>query len=488
MKLIELLKNIKVLDSWHIDELEIKKIKYDSRQIEKGDLFVAVKGFATDGHKYIKNALRKGARAVVIEDVNYCSKEYPWVLVNNSRETLADLANNYFDHPSQKFTLIGVTGTNGKTTTTNLIAKILEQQGEKVGLIGTIHNRIGEEILFVERTTPESLDLQCLFAKMVEAQVTHVIMEVSSHALDLDRVRGCVFDIVVFTNLTQDHLDYHKNMENYFQAKAKLFSKADNQEKIAIINSDDSWGKKLLNICDCKKISYGLEEPCDLQGKDLHITPRGVSYLLDSNLVQLNLTGKFNAYNSLATLAVAKAIGIPIQQAVKSLSSVEGIAGRFQVVNPSDEFTVIVDYAHTPDSLVNILITAREITQGKIITVFGCGGDRDRTKRPLMGKVAAQYSDFCFITSDNPRTEDPLKIIEDILPGVKEVTGEEKFIVEVKRKDAIKKALTIAEKGDMVIIAGKGHENYQEINGKKYPFDDKLIVQDFLTKNQKGCD
>jgi len=485
MKLEALIKEIPKISVAQIMDIEITGIKYDSRQVQEGDLFVAIKGFKTDGHRYIKNALAQGAAAVVLEDKSYCSTEFPWILVENSRKALADLSAAFYDHPSRKFLLIGVTGTNGKTTTTNLIAKILEDQGEKVGLVGTIHNRIGEKIIPVERTTPESSDLQELFSQMVREGVTGVVMEVSSHALDLARVRGCEFDIAVFTNLTQDHLDYHKSMEEYYQAKAKLFTElgknaAKNYKKVAIINGDDPWGGRLLEETPVEKLSYGIDKNVDLKAEEIKISSSGVSYLLNGEKVNLQLTGKFNVYNSLASLAVVQSLQIPPEKAIGTLEKVTGIAGRFQLVEGAEDFAVIVDYAHTPDSLINILTTAQEFAKGRIITVFGCGGDRDRTKRPIMGKAAAQYSDYAIVTSDNPRTEDPQQIIEDILPGIKEVAGSDKYRVVVDRKEAITEALKMAKKDDIVIIAGKGHETYQEINGKKYPFDDKKVAEEIL--------
>jgi len=486
MLLENLLESIEKKAVSQVKDLRIKGIKYDSREVVQGDLFVAIKGFQTDGHQYIENALENGAVAVVLEDETYCTDRYPWILVSDSRLSLAQLSAAFFDYPSRKFTLIGVTGTNGKTTTTNLIARILEDAGYKVGLIGTIHNRIGSRILPGERTTPESLDLQKLFREMTEEGVTHVVMEVSSHALDLHRVTGSEFDLAVFTNLTQDHLDYHKSMEDYYQAKAKLFLGLDSPhnvkpgDKYAIVNTDDLWGKRLLKEIKVKTISYGIEQGAFFRADQIKITPTGVSFLVDDRMINLKLTGKFNVYNSLAALAAVHALGIPLEKGIASLEKVTGIPGRFQLVEGSGDITVIVDYAHTPDSLENILATAREFAQRRIITVFGCGGNRDRTKRPLMGKAAARYSDFCIITSDNPRNEEPEAIIEDILSGLKEISFENYRVV-VDRRQAITEALNLAEKGDIVIIAGKGHETYQEIKGKKYPFDDKQVAEEILS-------
>lgn len=485
MKLETLVQDISKIAIARIINIEIKGIKYDSRLVKPGDLFVAIKGFNTDGHQYIKNAIANGASAVVLEDKSYCSLEYPWVLVENSRNALADLSAVFYDHPSRNFLLVGVTGTNGKTTTTNLIAEIFADQGYKVGLVGTIHNRIGKKIIPVERTTPESSDLQELFSQMVAEKVTCAVIEVSSHALDLARVRGCEFDIAVFTNLTQDHLDYHKSMEEYYKAKAKLFTNlglnsTKNKKKIGIINGDDPWGQKLLAETTVEKLSYGVDKDVNLKAKEIKIASCGVNYHVNNHKVNLMLTGKFNVYNSLAALAVAESQGIPLEKAIKSLESVTGIAGRFELVESTEDFVVIVDYAHTPDGLINILSTAEEFTKGRIITVFGCGGDRDRTKRPLMGKAAAEHSDYLIVTSDNPRTEDPQQIIKDILPGIEQQVSTNMYRVVVDRKKAIREAIKMAQKDDIIIIAGKGHETYQEINGKKYPFNDKKVAEEIL--------
>lgn len=485
MKLETLVQDISKIAIARIINIEIKGIKYDSRLVKPGDLFVAIKGFNTDGHQYIKNAIANGASAVVLEDKSYCSLEFPWVLVENSRNALADLSAVFYDHPSRNFLLVGVTGTNGKTTTTNLIAEIFADQGYKVGLVGTIHNRIGKKIIPVERTTPESSDLQELFSQMVAEKVTCAVIEVSSHALDLARVRGCEFDIAVFTNLTQDHLDYHKSMEEYYKAKAKLFTNlglnsTKNKKKIGIINGDDPWGQKLLAETTVEKLSYGVDKDVNLKAKEIKIASCGVNYHVNNHKVNLMLTGKFNVYNSLAALAVAESQGIPLEKAIKSLESVTGIAGRFELVESTEDFVVIVDYAHTPDGLINILSTAEEFTKGRIITVFGCGGDRDRTKRPLMGKAAAEHSDYLIVTSDNPRTEDPQQIIKDILPGIEQQVSTNMYRVVVDRKKAIREAIKMAQKDDIIIIAGKGHETYQEINGKKYPFNDKKVAEEIL--------
>ncbi|MFZ7104947.1 MAG: UDP-N-acetylmuramoyl-L-alanyl-D-glutamate--2,6-diaminopimelate ligase [Peptococcaceae bacterium] len=489
--LTELLKSTTVKKTSPFANISIGGIKYDSRTVGQGELFIAIKGFKTDGHQFIDKAIANGAVAIVIENESFSTDKCPWILVENGRTALADLSAAFYNYPSRELILIGVTGTNGKTTTANLIAKIFADQGHKIGLIGTIHNRIGDKILPGERTTPESSDLQYLFKEMLADGVGVVVMEVSSHALDLERVRGCDFDVAVFTNLTQDHLDYHQTMEEYYQAKAKLFINLVNRDsrrkdKFAVINGDDPWGQKLLADTRVKVLSYGIAGNVSLKAENIKVTSAGVNYQIQDNCLKLKLTGKFNVYNSLAALAVAVGKGIPISRAAASLEEVAGIPGRFQLVQGAEDFAVIVDYAHTPDSLINILTTARELTAGRIITVFGCGGDRDRTKRPLMGKAAARYSDYCIVTSDNPRTEDPRTIIRDILPGLEEVAGEEKYRVMADRKKAIQEALQIARKGDSVIIAGKGHETYQEINGEKYPFDDKAIAEEILKNMNKA--
>lgn len=489
MKITEVLAELDSRDSSVLSNIDIKGIQYDSRSVKEGELFVAIKGFNVDGHHYINKAIENGASVIVIEDKAYCSDNYNWILVSDSRAALADLSARFYAYPSRKFTLIGITGTNGKTTTANLIAQILEDQGEKIGLIGTIHNRIASKIIPVERTTPESRDLQELFSEMVQNDVSYVIMEVSSHALDLMRVRGSEFDIAVFTNLTQDHLDYHETMEDYFSAKEKLFLELNDnsfksQQKYAIFNKDDSWGKFLSEKYIRNQISYSIEEDANFKAEDIKISAQGVGYKIHQKEVNLKLTGKFNVYNSLAALAVASAVNIPLEEAIKSLELIEGVAGRFQVVDNPYGFSVIIDYAHTADSLINILTTAGEFVQNKIITVFGCGGNRDKGKRPKMGEAAGKYSDYCIITSDNPRFEDPEEIIADILPGIKKGKKPDQYKIIVKRKEAIEKAVELAAKGDIIIIAGKGHETYQEINGEKYPFDDKQIVEEIFKRHK----
>ena len=470
--------------------LSITGIQYDSRKVALGNLFVAIKGFQSDGHQYIRQALEQGAIAVMISDEAYCSNEYPWILVEDCRLALAQISSVFYGHPSEKLTLIGVTGTNGKTTTTNLICHIIEAQGEKTGLIGTIHNRIGDKVLEGSRTTPESLELQQMFAAMVDEGIRYAVMEVSSHALELHRVDCCDFDIAVFTNLTQDHLDYHVTMENYCKAKTILFQMLGKNgekaglQKTAVINMDDPWAGHFLVACNVPVVTYSMHKDASWKAEQVEVGAEGVRYSVDGHPVQLHLTGNFNVYNSLAALAVGEALGFSLDSVIQALEQVTGIAGRFQTVKGARDFSVIVDYAHTPDGLENVISTAQAFAKGNVITVFGCGGDRDRTKRPLMGEVAAELSDYCVVTSDNPRTEDPEQILQDILPGVEKHMQPDTYHVEVDRRKAIHYAVQMAQPGDVVLLAGKGHENYQDVNGVKHHFDDYEVAQEAIREKQ----
>ena len=426
----------------------------------------------------------------MISDEAYCSNEYPWILVEDCRLALAQISSVFYGHPSEKLTLIGVTGTNGKTTTTNLICHIIEAQGEKTGLIGTIHNRIGDKVLEGSRTTPESLELQQMFAAMVDEGIHYAVMEVSSHALELHRVDCCDFDIAVFTNLTQDHLDYHVTMENYCRAKTILFQMLGKNgekaglQKTAVINMDDPWAGHFLVACNVPVVTYSMHKDASWKAEQVEVGAEGVRYSVDGHPVQLHLTGNFNVYNSLAALAVGEALGFSLDSVIQALEQVNGIAGRFQTVKGARDFSVIVDYAHTPDGLENVISTAQAFAKGNVITVFGCGGDRDRTKRPLMGEVAAELSDYCVVTSDNPRTEDPEQILQDILPGVEKHMQPDTYHVEVDRRKAIHYAVQMAQPGDVVLLAGKGHENYQDVNGVKHHFDDYEVAQEAIREKQ----
>lgn len=460
---------------------EVRGITYDSRQAGPGFLFVAIKGYQIDGHLYVKDALARGATAVVVQEEVDVPRGIARVMVSNTRQILPVISARYYGYPARKMKLIGVTGTNGKTTTTNLINAVYKEYGLKTGLIGTIHNHIGDRILAVARTTPESADLQRLLDQMFQEGVQALVMEVSSHALALGRVDQCEYDIAVFTNITQDHLDFHGTMEKYLEAKALLFSglgvdarKTGN--KRAVINADDPAAEKLINACSVDVLTYGIDRPANITARDVLVTARGVCFTVEvpgeTIDLHLKLTGKFNVYNALAAVAAGVADGIPVPVIKRALESVTGVPGRFELVDRGQDFAVIVDYAHTPDGLQNVLSTAREITSGRLITVFGCGGDRDRTKRPQMGAIAARMSDLTVVTSDNPRTEDPISIIEDILPGIR-VTNGTNYMVIPDRREAIKRAVGEAGSGDVVVIAGKGHEDYQIIGTNRTHFDDR---------------
>lgn len=488
MKLKDLLKDLPGVQVQGETDLEVSGIFYDSRQVQPGGVFVCISGFRTDGHKYIQDALNRGAVAVVVEKPVATLPRGTLIKVEDSRWALAQLACAFYEHPSQHFTLIGVTGTNGKTSFTYLTRAIFQKNGEKVGLIGTIANLIGEEEIPSQHTTPESPDLQSFFRKMAEAGVAYGVMEVSSHALQLQRVAGTEFDVAVFTNLTQDHLDFHASMEDYFAAKAKLFQSLGpgrkKRPKYAVVNMDDPYYSRIVELTKVPVVSYGYEVRAKYRARDVEIRLNGTSYTVDypggTLRLNLKLAGKFSVYNTLAALAVALEEGLDPELVQQALEEMPGVPGRFQLVNCGQDFGVVVDYAHTPDSLENVLKTARQVTAGRVITVFGCGGDRDRTKRPIMGEKAAQYSDYCIITSDNPRSEEPRAIIADIEPGVAKV--HDRYEIVVDRKEAIEKALSMAQAGDLVVIAGKGHERYQIIGDKVLPFDDVAVAEEILTK------
>ncbi|OPY57713.1 MAG: UDP-N-acetylmuramoyl-L-alanyl-D-glutamate--2,6-diaminopimelate ligase [Pelotomaculum sp. PtaU1.Bin035] len=464
---------------------EIQGITYDSRQVKPGFLFVSIKGFKSDGHDYIGQAIERGAVAVVVEREVELPPGTAWALVPDARRALALLSARFFGDPSAYLTMIGVTGTNGKTTTTNLISAVLSASGQKVGLVGTICNKIGGRVLPVRHTTPESADLQQLLGKMAEEGVDTCVMEVSSHALALNRVDGCEFDVAVFTNLTRDHLDLHRDMGEYLKAKLKLFSDLNvpgkkRGVKYGVINADDAAAVHFALASGGSVFTYGINNHADVSATDINVDARGVSFIVVGKWgrcpLNLKLTGLFNVYNALSAFTATAALGIPVGIIKDALEDIRRVPGRFEQVDEGQDFTVIVDYAHTPDGLENVLETARQIAEGRLITVYGCGGDRDRTKRPLMGSIAAKYSDFQIITSDNPRTEDPVKIIRDIEEGVLPLVEKGSYIVELDRRKAIHLAISVASKGDVVIIAGKGHEDYQIIGQEKYPFDDRREV------------
>jgi UDP-N-acetylmuramoyl-L-alanyl-D-glutamate--2,6-diaminopimelate ligase len=496
LNLQELINGIEYIASGGKLDLEVEMITEDTRQIKAKALFVAVPGFKTDGHKFIQTALQNGAVAVVIENEEYRSNQYPWIQVKNCRKILADLSSAFYGHPSRKMNIVGVTGTNGKTTTTNLIAKVLENAQHRVGLIGTIHNRIGEEIIPVEHTTPGAPELQRTLRYFAEQGADYAVMEVSSHALDLHRVDQTEYDIAVFTNLTQDHLDYHENMENYLAAKGKLFSRLGQnsfkkRRKFAILNADDPASDLLADRTMAPVIKYGVKNDADVKAEKVRVLPEGVEFYLkytDQELpIKLKLAGLFNVYNALAAIAVGLVEGIPAEQIIAVLEEVPGIPGRFENVQSggNGDYTVIVDYSHTPDSLENCLKTARTFARGRVIAVFGCGGDRDRTKRPLMGEIAGRQADVCIVTSDNPRSENPESIIDEIMPGLEKTIGGKQYFRLADRKEAIFKAIQEAKPEDVVIIAGKGHEDYQIIGSEVIHFDDREVALDALRQTGK---
>lgn len=476
MKLRDLLKDIPVTATAVDLDTDIRQVCYDSRMVQPGDLFVAIRGFATDGHEYIGMALSKGAVAIVCEQAG---KGIPAVIVADARAALADIAGNYFHHPSRHLTMIGVTGTNGKTTTTTLIQHILQVQGYQVGLIGTNQNMIGNQVIPTERTTPESYELQALFARMVDAGCTYCVMEVSSHSLVLDRVRGVHFAVGAFTNLTQDHLDFHKTMQAYRQAKAKLFSMSD----CGVINLDDPVAQQMLADAKCPCMTFSADkDTADLTAKQITLGASGVEFVATEQgglaRVSLGIPGHFSVENALAAIAVCLRLGVSIEDCAAALATAQGVKGRAEVVPTETDYTILIDYAHAPDGVSNILRTVRGFAKGRVIAVFGCGGDRDRTKRPIMGRIAAELSDYCIVTSDNPRTERPESIIDDILQGMQDAKVPVDVICD--RRQAIWHALDIARTGDVIVLMGKGHETYQEVNHVKHHMDEREIVADYF--------
>lgn len=491
----ELLAAADVLSSGGNRDVRIEGVAYDSRLVRPGYLFVSIKGIKSDGHDYVQQALVQGAAAVLIEREVTLPPGTAWALVPDTRSALAKLSARFFGNPSTRLKVIGVTGTNGKTTITNLIAAVLRASGQKVGLIGTICNQVGEHILPVKHTTPESADLQQLLADMVIDGVQTCVMEVSSHALALNRVDGCEFDLAVFTNLTQDHLDFHRDMDDYLAAKLRLFSGLTvpgrkGTVKYGVINADDPVADRFSLAAGGAVYTFGVKNSADVQAVDISVNSRGTSFIVIGKWgrcsLSLQLTGLFNVYNVLGAFTATAALGVPLGIIKDALENIQGVPGRFERVDVGQDFTVIVDYAHTPDGLENILKTARQIAGGRLILVFGCGGDRDRTKRPIMGSIAAKYSDLQVITSDNPRTEDPVQIIKDIEAGVQSLAGKKNYTIEQDRRKAIRLAVSEAKTGDVVVIAGKGHEDYQIIGLQKYPFDDRREALAALAEKMRG--
>lgn len=483
MKLSTLLQGVEVLKSTASPDMEIETVVYDSRKVTKGSLFVAISGFASDGNRFIPMAMEKGAAAVVT--AKEPEEEIPYVLVSRDRLALALIGANFYGHPGKSMTLIGVTGTNGKTSVTLLLKHILETAlGAKVGLIGTMENLIGKEVIPTERTTPESIELQGLFARMRDAGCQYAVMEVSSHAIALDRVGGLRYDVAAFTNLTEDHLDFHKTMDAYCDTKAELFRRCDR----AVINRDDAYAPRIMAKAACPVLTTS-ERPGDgLYGKDIVLLSDGIRFTAvygeQTARVTLPIPGRFTVYNALTVLGIALQLGIPLRDSAGALATAEGVKGRIEVVpTPGKPYTVLIDYAHTPDGLENVLSSVRDFCRGRVIAVFGCGGDRDPMKRPIMGKIGTDLADYAVITSDNPRTEEPMKILQDIVKGI--LPDKKNYEIIENRPSAIRRAMDIAKKYDIIILAGKGHETYQEIHGVKHHLDEREVVAAYLTETRE---
>ncbi len=477
MKLKDLFVGIDILEQTAAPDLEVTGVTCDSRQVVPGDVFVAITGYATDGNRYIPMAMEKGAVAVVT--MKKPEVDVPYVQVAYDRMALAVLGTNFYDHPARSLQLVGVTGTNGKTSVTWLLKQVLEKTtGERVGLIGTVENHLGDKVIPSVRTTPQSIELQEMFAHMRSAGCKYAVMEVSSHAIDQDRSGGIHFKVAAFTNLTQDHLDYHETMENYCRAKAELFKHCDK----AVINCDDSWHEKITDGSQADILLTSVKGRADVYAENVQLHADGVSFTAvygeERHDVSVPIPGKFTVYNVLTVLGCALQLGVSLKAAVQALREVEGVKGRVEVVpTPGKDYTVLIDYAHTPDSLENVLASVRDFCKGRLIAVFGCGGDRDRTKRPLMGAIGVRLADIAVLTSDNPRTENPMAIIEDVAAGA----GDAQNYVKIEnRADAIHYAMDIAGKDDIIVLAGKGHESYVEIMGVKHHFDEREVVAAYL--------
>lgn len=486
MELKKLLTGIENFKSKGDMEIDIKKVECNSKKIVPNSLFIAIKGYDFDGHEYVGEAIQNGAVAVMLDiSADFKKIKIPngitVIITDDTRKALARVSCNYFGNPSRYFKLIGVTGTKGKTTTTYMIKSILEKAGYKVGLIGTIANYIGDECLgYSNRTTPESLELQGLFYKMAKAKCDYVVMEVSSQSLKLSRVDGCFFDYGIFTNLYKDHISLkeHADMNEYFESKLKLFTMCPR----AFVNSDDFKCNKIIKGApNCNISTYAVDNKADLLAKDITITNVSVDFkvkLANKNeRIKVNIPGRYSVYNALAAISLATALGIDAEKIKEGLENIL-VPGRNELVPNKEELPIMIDYAHTAESLENILQATKTYTPGKVICVFGCGGDRDREKRPKMGEVAGRLADYTIVTTDNPRTEKPEEIIEDIEKGISKTKG--KYEIVVDRREAISKAIKMMGKRDLVILAGKGHETYQEINGEKFPFDEREIVKEIL--------
>lgn len=482
MELNDLIKNLDYISFKGNKNINVDNLTIDSRKVKKNSMYVAIRGFNVDGHNFIENSIKKGASLIICEeDFDIEDENIAVIKVFNSRKALSLIAKNFYENPTGKLNLIGITGTNGKTSSTYFMESILTEYKKSVGIIGTIEIKANGEKIdfdFPTSTTPDTIELNQLFNKMIEKDIKNVVMEVSSHSLELNKVNDCHFKLAIFTNLTQDHLDLHKTMENYCKSKANLFKLAE----IGVINADDKFSEKLCEGANCKILKYSILKDSDLQAKNIEYFSDKVKFDININgsdeSFLLNIPGKFSVYNALGVIGASIMLGIPLDIIKTGLSKIKGVAGRIETIPNEKGFNVIVDYAHTPDGLENIINSVHDFTKGKVITVFGCGGDRDRKKRAIMGKISGKLSDYTIITSDNPRSEIPEDIIKEIENGILETKAEYKKIT--GRKDAIYKAVKMAKKGDTVIIAGKGHEDYEIFADRTIHFDDREVAKEAL--------
>jgi UDP-N-acetylmuramoyl-L-alanyl-D-glutamate--2,6-diaminopimelate ligase len=493
VRLAKLLRGVDTRAAIAQGDLEILEIAYDSRRVKPGTLFVAIRGEKTDGNKFVADAVARGAVAIFSEQANPggIPAGFPWIQVADARKSLAICAANYYVRPAEVLKLIGVTGTNGKTTTSYLVDSILRAAGCEVGLLGTIAYRLVRDSIPAPNTTPESLDLQRYLAEIVRAGGTHAVLEASSHALAMDRLWGCPFAVAIFTNLTRDHLDYHKTFEEYFAAKRRLFEGTGAPAPAAgVINRDDEYGQKLAGLA-ARTLTYGIEPGAEITTRKPAISLSGIEFTAETPAgkieIRSKLVGRPNVYNILAAVGAGVALGLPKEVIAAGVAQLAAVPGRFERIEAGQPFLVVVDYAHTDDALRNLLITAKDLhPEGRIITLFGCGGDRDRTKRPLMGEAAGRASEIVVLTSDNPRSEDPLLIINDVIVGVQRTKA--KLFVEPDRQKAVEVALDEARSGDIVLLAGKGHETYQVLRERTIEFDDREVARAVLRRRGFGGD
>lgn len=483
MLLVKLLEGLEIQEFNGSVDVDVESIAYDSRKVKSNGAFVCIDGYSTDGHQYIDNAIQNGAKVIFVQKKVPNRDGVTMIRVSDTRHTLAYISNIFCGMPSDSLNMIGITGTKGKTTITYMIKSILEKQKKKVGLIGTIVNKIGDYELETSRTTPESYELYSLLRDMKDAKVSDVVMEVSSHALELSRVDNVKFNIGAFTNLSQDHLDFHKTFDNYLNAKVKLFSMCD----VGVVNVDSEYGEKVIKKAKCKVYTYGIKKKADFMAYDIKTYPDKVVFSIKSDIINdsitVNIPGIFSVYNALCAISIASLMGVDVASIKEGIRDAV-VPGRAEVIETNSDYTIMIDYAHSPDSLKNILETVREYKKGRLVSVFGCGGDRDTKKRPMMGKISGELSDFTIITSDNPRTEDPDAIIKDIENGIKDVTHE--YITITDRKDAIRYAIENHRKDDIIVLAGKGHETYQIFKDKTIHFDEREVVREILKSIDDG--